>query len=524
MITAAPHRPTAVRVNGGEPQRGLLPSDTNEGYGNRIVDLLFSGLYDYACDGTTRAAMLERVDSEDSREFRFVIQPGWTFTDGTPVSAGNFVAAWNFGAAGGNAQRQQSWYRPIEGFAEVAGAARASATMSGLVVEDDRTFAVRLSEPNRDFLNGLGFTPFKPLPDRFFTVGPAEFGEHPVGNGPYQLAGDGAWQHDVRLELVPNPRYPGPDRPSNDGITFVFYRDLELAYQDLLDGRLEVLDCVPDCALSRYRAELGRRAIEQPVALNKSLGVPYSLDRFAGDEGRLRRSAISMAIDRPEIISQVFAGTKVPATGFAARTLPGFDRNLAGADVLSYQPDRAHELWRRANEIHPWQGSFTIAFNTDGGHQSWITMVTEQVSRVLGIEAAGYPLATFKQLREHLTSGARTAFRTGWRGDYPSLIGSLEPLFAGGASANDVGYYSPAFEQALAQARRAGDEAAANRWVEQAQLILLADLPVIPLWDFINAGGLGHGVQARFKWNGLPDYQTIRCDAGAGAGAGHDRS
>jgi oligopeptide transport system substrate-binding protein len=137
-------------------------------------------------------------------------------------------------------------------------------------------------------------------------------------------------------------------------------------------------------------------------------------------------------------------------------------------------------------------------------------MLTGQLSRVLGIEAGGDPLPTFKDLRQRLSGGAGTAFRTGWRGDYPSVIGWLEPLFAHGASANEVGYHSPDFEQALDQARRAADQPTADRLADRAQQILLADLPMIPLWDFINAGGLAPGVQARFKWNGLPDYQTIR--------------
>ncbi|HET6209058.1 MAG TPA: ABC transporter substrate-binding protein, partial [Jatrophihabitans sp.] len=305
-MTAGPPPRSAVRVNGGEPQAGLVPSNTNEGYGNRIVDLLFAGLYDYTCDGTARPVMLERVDSADNREFRFTLRPGWTFTDGSPVHAGNFVAAWNYAAAGRNAQRQQSWFGQIEGFRDVADAGSACAGMSGLIVEDDRSFTVRLAEPNRDFLNGLGCTAFKPLPERFFGIGERRFGEQPVGNGPYRLAG---WQHGTQLELVPNPDYPGPDPADNDGITFVFYRDLESAYQDLLAGDLDVLDCIPDSALDRYRDELGARAVELPVALNKSIGVPYRLDRFAGEEGRLRRAAISMAIDRPAIIDRLFAGS-----------------------------------------------------------------------------------------------------------------------------------------------------------------------------------------------------------------------
>ncbi|MDH6123907.1 ABC transporter substrate-binding protein [Kitasatospora sp. GP82] len=499
-----------IRVNGGEPQNGLVPTNTIEGYGNRIVDLLFTGLYDYGVDGGLRPAMVDTLRTEDNRNYTITIRKDWTFTDGTPVTASSYVDAWNFGALSTNGQLQRSFFSPIEGYDAVAAETPRARTMSGLKVEDDHTFTVRLKQANIDFMLSLGFTPFKPLPRVFFEAGVRKFGEHPVGNGPYRLAGEAAWQHDVQLDLVPNADYRGPDRPRNDGISVVFYRSLEDAYRDLLAGRLDVLDSVPDSELTSYHRDLGNRAIDQPIALNKALAIPYDLPNFGGAEGRLRRAAISRAIDRPYITEQVFHSTKRPAVDFTARTLPGFDADLPGNDVLRFDAAVAKSLWAEAEAIAPWRGPFEITYNEDGGHDLWIDALAEQVGGTLGIEVTTTTFPTFKQVRDGIANRTITsAFRTGWRGDYPSLIGFLEPLFAKGAGANEVGYHSTQFEARLAEAKQAVDVETSHRLTKAAQAVLLRDLPVIPLWDYINAGGRGRGVSVQFKWNGLPDYPNI---------------
>lgn len=509
-----------IRVNGGEPQHGLVPTNTNEGYGNRIVDLLFTGLFDYDDAGRLRPAMAERVELADDRtSYVIILEDGWTFTDGTAVTAQNYVDAWNYGALSTNGQAQSHFFAPIEGYEDVSSENPRTQTMSGLTVVDDRTFTVRLAEPNIDFLQCLGFTPFKPLPKVFFETDPRKFGKSPVGNGPYLLAGYTEQGFRAQIDVVANPGYHGRAKPGNEGISFVIYHDLEIAYRDLLAGELDVLDTIPDTALATYRRRLGDRAIDQPAAMNKTLSIPFHLPHFSGEEGRLRRAAISRAIDRRAIVDDVFHGTKQPAREFTARTLPGFDPDLPGSEVLDFDAAAARDLWAQADAISPWEGEFGISYNVDGGHETWIGMLAGQLHAVLGIQVTERQLPTFRDIRNSIAAGTmQTAFRTGWRGDYPSMIEFLESLFVKGAGANDVGYHSPEFEAVLADAKRAPDLATAHRLTNEAQVVLLRDLPVIPLWDHINAAGRGVGVSVNFRWNGLPDYvgATKALDQGAG--------
>ena len=179
----------------------------------------------------------------------------------------------------------------------------------------------------------------------------AAFGRNPIGNGPYQLADspDGpAWEHNVRIDLRPNPDYHGNRKPHNKGLRFEFYANLDTAYADLLSGNLDVLDTIPPSALPIYKRDLGDKVTTGPAAINQSLDTPLRLPHFGGEEGRLRRLALSAAINRPQICRQIFVDTRSPARDFTARSLPGFDPNLAGNDALDFDPDRARRLWSQA--------------------------------------------------------------------------------------------------------------------------------------------------------------------------------
>src|ERR1700761_9854558 len=160
--------PDLVLVNGGEPPYPLVPTSTNDSNGGRIVDRLFAGLMSYDAAGHASQEVAESIETTDNVNYRIVLKPGWKFTDGSPVTAHSFVDAWNYGALSTNAQLQQSFFSPIDGFDEVAGPAPKRTTMSGLRVVDELEFTVRLKSPTVDFILRLGYTSFYPLPAAAF--------------------------------------------------------------------------------------------------------------------------------------------------------------------------------------------------------------------------------------------------------------------------------------------------------------------------------------------------------------------
>ncbi|WP_210731558.1 peptide ABC transporter substrate-binding protein [Mycobacterium intracellulare] len=509
--------PDLVVVNGGEPPNPLIPTGTNDSQGGRILDRLFAGLMSYDATGHPSPEVAQSIDTTDNVNYRVVLKPGWTFTDGSPVTAHSFVDAWNYGALSTNGQLQQSFFSPIDGFDAVAGltgdGTPTATTMSGLRVINDLEFTVRLKAPTIDFRMRLGHSAFYPLPRAAFRDMSA-FGQHPIGNGPYQLAEgpDGpAWEHNVRIDLRPNPGYRGNRRPHNKGLRFEFYANLDTAYADLLSGNLDVLDTIPPSALPVYKRDVGDKVTSGPAAINLSLDTPFRLPHFGGEEGRLRRLALSAAINRAQISRQIFVDTRSPARDFTARSLPGFDPNIAGNDALDFNPGRARQLWAQADAISAWSGRYAIAYNADAGHQDWVDAVANSIKNVLGIDAAGAPQPTFAGFRTQITNRSiATAFRAGWQGDYPSMIEFLAPLFATGAGSNDVGYSSREFDAALATAEAAADIAQATRLANDAQRILFHDMPVVPLWNYISVLGWSAEVSnVTVTWNGLPDYENI---------------
>jgi oligopeptide transport system substrate-binding protein len=501
---------TVVIVNGGEPQNPLIPTNTNENQGGRIVDRLFAGLMSYDNTGTPALEVAQAIDTSDNINYRITLKPGWKFTDGSPVTAHSFVDAWNYGALTTNTQLQQSFFSPIKGYDEVAAEKPTARTMSGLSVISDTEFTVKLKAPTIDFKLRLAFTPFYPLPDAAFKDMGA-FGQRPIGNGPYRLADGNAWQHNVKIDLVPNADYHGNRVVKNKGLRFIFYANLDTAYADLQAGNLDVLDTIPSSALPTYRRDLGDRAITGPTAMNQTLDTPLRLAHFGGEEGRLRRLALSAAINRPQICKQIFSDTRAPARDFTARSLPGFDPNIPGNDALNFDPARATQLWAQADAISPWSGDYVIAYNADGGHQEWVDAVANSIKNTLGINALGAPQPTFAQIRTQITDRTiQTAFRAGWQGDYPSLLEFLEPLFVTRAGSNDVDYSNRQFDAALLRAEAAPTLPESYVLTNEAQRILLQDMPVVPLWDYINAAGRSSAVSdVTITWNGLPAYESI---------------
>lgn len=493
-----------ITANGTEPQNALIPTNTNETGGGKIIDLLFAGLVYYQADGTAANDMAESIETEDSQNYTIKIREGATFSNGDEVKAENFVEAWQYGALLSNAQLSSYFFEDIAGFSWEEDSELA------LEVVDDYTFTVELVEPIADFPQRLGYSAYYPLPMSAFDDMDA-FGKNPIGNGPYMFDGDDAWKNNESISLITNPDYDGPRAPMNGGVNFTLYQSFDAAYFDLLAGNLDVMDEMPDSAYATFEDELDGRSVNQPAAIFQSFTIPDRLDHFGGEEGVLRRQAISLSINRQEITDVIFEGTRSPAQDFTSPVVSGWSDSIEGNDILEYDPDRAKDLWAQANEISEWEGTFEIGYNSDGPHQAWVDATVNSIKNTLEIDAVGTPYPTFAEFRTLITERQiDTAFRTGWQADYPGLYNFLGPLYATGAGSNDGDYSSEDFDSLLAEAKVIEDETERNEKLQEAQEVLFADLPAIPLWYANVTGGYGEGVNnVEFGWNSVPLYYQI---------------
>ena len=492
-----------ISANGSEPQNPLIPANTNETGGGRILDAIFAGLVYYDASGATHMEMAESIEpNEDSTVWTVKLKEGQKFSDGSEVKAHNFVDAWKKGAS--EAMLSSYFFEPIAGSDD-----EGAGDLTGLEVVDDYTFTITLKAPAADFSQRLGYAAYFPLPDS--TLEDMETGgEQPVGNGPYMVA-EGGWEHNAQIHLIPNPEYKGDNVAKNGGVDIIFYSSLDAAYQDLLSGNLDVLDALPDSAFATYEADLSGRSVNQPAAIFQSFAIPSSLEHFSGEEGNLRRQAISYAIDRDTITDTIFSGTRTPTKDFTSPVVDGYNDSLPGSEVLTYNADKAKELWAKADAISPWSGTFSIAYNSDGGHQAWVDAVTNSVKNTLGIDAVGAPYPDFKSLRSEVTNRTITsAFRTGWQADYPGKYNFLAPIYGTGAGSNDTDYSSAEFDGLLKKASSATSTEESNKILDQAQEILFKDLPVIPLWYANVGGGWSENVdKVVFNWKSVPIYNEI---------------
>lgn len=510
-----------ITAYSNEPQNPLLPADTGEVYGGRVVELLFEGLTSYSPSGESENALAESIESPDGQNYTIKVKSGTKFTNGEEVTAKSFVDAWNFAALSTNAQTNSYFFESIEGYDAVSAVkkqgesevpAPTAETMSGLVVKDDYTIEVKLRQPEADWPLRLGYSAFMPLPAEAIKD-PKAFGENPIGNGPYKMAKEGAWQHDSQIELVKNPDYKGSREAKNGGVTFKFYTDPAPAYTDIQGNNLDVTDVLPTNALKTYTTDFPENHLNKPYAGNSTLNIPGYIKEFQGEAGKLRRQAISMAIDREEITKVIYSGTRIPANDFTSPSIGGYNDNVAGSEVTKFDAAKAKEAWDKANTISPWPANkvLQLAYNTDGGNKEWIDAVANNLKNNLGIKAEGQAFAKFAELLDLRKSKTLPGLaRAGWQADYPSLYNFLGPLLGTGASSNYEGYSNPEFDKLLKEGLGAKSTDEANAKFTQAQEILFQDLPNIPLWYAARQAVWSENVaNVDTGWNGVIQYYNI---------------
>lgn len=495
-----------VTTNGSEPQNPLIPSNTTETGGGKIINSIFEGLRSYDADGKPVNEVAKSITTDDSKTFDIKLNTGWTFTNGEKITAESFTKAWNWAAQKSNAQGASYYFENIEGYN-----ADADSELTGLKVKSDDEFTVTLKSPQSDFPLSLGYSAFVPLPSVFYKDTKA-FGEDPIGNGPYKLASKSAWTHNQSIKLVTNKDYEGKRKPKNGGLTITFYTSQDTAYSDAQGGNLDVLDAVPDSAFQTYKTDFPDSNVNQPAAIFQGIYLPYYLDHWKGEEGKLRREAISMSINRKQITDKIFDGTRTPASDFTSPVIDGWSKDLKGSDVLDYNKSEAKKLWAEADKISPYNDTLTISYNADGGHEAWVTAVANSISNTLGIKAEGKAYPTFQEALDVQTNDKLTgASRTGWQADYPSLYNFLGPTMGKTSSNNYSRYDSAEYNELLAKGQAADSVAAGNKIFDQAQELLLQDLPEIPLW-YSNVTGVWSAdnvSNVKFGWDSVPLYYDI---------------
>ncbi|MGY2065510.1 peptide ABC transporter substrate-binding protein [Blastococcus sp. SYSU DS0619] len=471
----------------GEPENALVPGNTTESEGHQVISALWTGLIEYAADGEVEyTGVAESIESEDNTTWTVELKDGWTFHDGTPVTAQSFVDAWNYTAYSPNAQGASYFFSNILGYDDLQAPTDdegnvtgdpAAEEMSGLRVIDENTFEVELATPFAQFPVTVGYNAFWPLPEAFFED-PEGFGAMPIGNGPYQA--DEEFVPGQGFTVTRYEDYAGEDPGNAESVDFTVYADLNTGYNDLQAGNLDVLPDLPPDAIASAEDVLGDRYLEAPSSGFTYLGYPTYDERFSDP---LVRRALSMGIDRQAISDAIFAGSREPADAYVAPVVDGYREGVC--EYCELNVDEANALldeagFDRSQPIELW-------FNAGAGHDAWVQAVGNQLRENLGID---YVLRGELDFAEYLPlldeQGVTGPFRLGWSMDYPSPQNYLEPLYSTAAlppaGSNATFYSNPEFDALIQQGNSAESNDEAIDYYNQAEDILLQDMPIIPMF------------------------------------------
>ena len=472
----------SIQIN--EPENPLVPGNTTETEGAQIVDALFTGLvtYDAETSELQYDGVAESIESEDATTWTITLKDGWTFHDGTPVTADSFIQAWNYTANSVNAQGSSYFFANVEGYKDLQaaeGAAAPAATeMSGLKKVSDTEFTVTLTSPFRQYPLTTGYAAFYPLPEAFFAEGGAEaLGKTPIGNGPFQAESEFVPGQGITLTRYED--FAGEPAKA-DTVEVKVYTDINTAYTDLQAGNLDVVGEVPPDAITTYQDEFGDRSSSRPTSSFTYVGFPTYDARF---QDKRVRQAFSMAIDREGITQAIFNGARTPAFSAISPVVDGSREDAC--QYCEYKPDEAKALLEETG--FDTSQPIDLWFNAGAGHDEWMQAVGNNLRDNLGIQ---YKLQGGLQFAEYLPKGDAKGFtgpfRLGWAMDYPSPQNYLEPLYSTAALApvgsNQTFYSNPEFDALITEGNAAEDNEAAIEKYQAAEDLLLEDMPIAPMF------------------------------------------
>ncbi|MEU4401640.1 peptide ABC transporter substrate-binding protein [Micromonospora orduensis] len=491
---AAASKDGSIVIHGVQPENPMVPSNTTETGGGKIVDWLWTGLVEYPNDGgAPRNALAESIDTKDSKVFTIKIKKGTKFHDGTEVKAKNFVDAWNWAAYSPNGAQNGTFFSDIAGFDQTYtedpdgpdGPKKApepsAKEMSGLKVIDEQTFEVTLAAPTAVFPTKLGYSAFMPLPDAFFTQKPEDFGKKPIGNGPVKFV---SWEDNVLIKLTRFDDYNLRDKMKIKDVDVKLYQDENAAYNDVLANNLDFLETIPTSALAgdKWKTDLGDRGLSTTTPSTAFIAFPLYDKRF--QNASLRR-AVSLSINRQEISDKIFFGTRKPADSWANPLTPG--AKPGNCTACKFDPTTAKQLLAEAGGF---TGEMVLYYNADSSHKDWMDAVAQQIKTNLGIDARAEGVPTFAVFRQNVNAHKMTGlYRAAWQQDYPDVENWINPLFITGGSSND-GLYSNKEVDALAkQASASPSLEASHEAFAKAVELVDKDVPTIPIYFYGQQSG-----------------------------------
>jgi peptide/nickel transport system substrate-binding protein/oligopeptide transport system substrate-binding protein len=466
---STPSRHTLIDSRDTYDPRSLDPALSTDVPTGRAVGYLFDGLTKFDPHAKVEPALAERWDvTPDGLTYTFHLRRGITFHDGTPFTAKHVVASWQRvldpAVKGG---RGEPLY-PIKGTKEFA--AGMAKTITGLAVVNDSTLVVTLNEPLAIFTKLLAMPVAAIVPER----PAANFGEHPIGTGPWKLV---EWKHDDYLLFAKNPSYYGGP-PKTDSLRARIIAEPSTAVAEFESGSVDVLQ-IPAGEASEWEEDESRQPFLKSTPALELVYIAINCTRGPLTDPRVRQ-AINHAIDIDRIIERLISGRGTRAAGVIPRALGGSDSTRR---PYPYDPAKAKQLLAAAGhpngiDIELWSSTTPIYLRIAETVQAYLNQVGIRTKIVQRESAAA---------RGAARKGQTDMILKDWYADYPDAENFLYPLLhsTNAGVGGNVSFFSNAkFDSVVVASRRELDEGKRNQLYRQADSIAFQEAPMVFLYFY----------------------------------------
>ena len=444
--------------------RGLDPQVYSDLASLRVAADQFEGLTRFDGSGIVSPGLAERWQvSSDGKIWRFTLRRGLTFSDGKPIIAPLFGQLW------------QRLNDPATGSPHTA----LFGAIQNIAADGDDIVVVTLKDPFPQLPALLTHPAMAALPLHIARDADADWtAQRPlVTSGPYRTT---SWQLNNRLTMGRNPRWHGGKAP----IATVVWRPVDDALAGMrlfLAGNADISGDYPQ---SRHSWLSGK--VPTAVRTGDYLGSYYftlNTHKPPFDDVQVRQ-ALSMAVDREWIARALLPMGNAPAFGIVPPALSG-GRSVQPVWArwpLARRKSAARQMLREAGYGPAKPLRFEIRINSSAEHRR-MAVALAAMWKPLGVEASilnSEPALHFAAMRR----GEFQMARSGWIADLPAPENFLAVHRSDAGDVNYSGFADIRYDLLLDQAMATADPAARTKAMQRAEMLLLQQAPVIPLWYY----------------------------------------
>ena len=481
LAATCPARAESVlnRGNGAEPD-SLDPAFAGTSMEANILGDLMVGLTTLDAAARPIPGIAERWDvSADGLTWRFHLRKA-KWSDGRPVTAGDFVFAWRRLLDPKTAARGAELLWVVQN-ARAVTAGRQPVTALGVSAENPSLLVVRLEHPAPYLTELLTLPAALPLPPNP-SFKPGAY----VSDGPYLLKN---WQPNDHISLKKNSAFYDAAAVKIDSVNYYPTADSQAALKRLRAGELDMQTPLPATEMNWLKANM-------PASLHvmPSFALAYvamNLRDPALSDLRVRR-ALSLVYDREAVTDKVLKRGEMPAYSYVPPGIgkyrsvraSGSDQEKAGPQ-LDFRPmpfpvrlGLAKRLMQEAGygPFNKLTLTYLTPGNPDGKRLAAVFQAMARQAYVdLRITAMDYGLV-LRAMRQ----GQYQLGYTSWLVDFGDASNFLD-LLRSGSPRNYAGYRNPKFDAAMEAAEREPDSSRRIQRLQAAETVALADLPWLPI-------------------------------------------